>query len=430
MPNAEGTVTMRRTDVVIVGAGPNGLSVAAHLAQSDVPFRIFGRPMENWLTRMPRGMHLKSDGFASSLYQPHGRLTLGEYCRKKNLPYADAGLPVPLDTFCRYGLAFQQKFVPMLEQKMVSAIERSPSGFTVELDSGETVEARRVIVATGITNFNHLPPSLQGLPSTFVSHSSEHADLTPFRGKDVVVVGRGASATDIAVLLQEAGAKVRLVTRKATLGLNSPPSLKQRLLRPQTGLGPSWKSWFFVNFATLFRHLPEKRRLKWVQTHLGPAGCWFIADRMARVPQLLGNTPVGAKAVGNRVLLDLMNGEGRRQTIEADHVIAATGYRPALDRLTFLRPSLRVSIRSTANTPVLSSHFESSVPGLYFVGPIAGNSFGPLMRFAFGAKYAAPRLSRHLIAASGTRDPSQAQANRASDRKLGEGTLAQDGSRQ
>jgi pyruvate/2-oxoglutarate dehydrogenase complex dihydrolipoamide dehydrogenase (E3) component len=134
---------------------------------------------------------------------------------------------------------------------------------------------------------------------------------------------------------------------------------------------------------------------------------------MARVPQLLGNTPVGAKAVGNRVLLDLMNGEGRRQTIEADHVIAATGYRPALDRLTFLRPSLRVSIRSTANTPVLSSHFESSVPGLYFVGPIASNSFGPSMRFAFGAKYAAPRLSRHLIAASGTRDPSQAQANRA-----------------
>lgn len=394
-------MTVPRTDVVIVGAGPNGLSIAAHLSQSDVPFRIFGKPMETWLTRMPRGMHLKSDGFASRLYQPQGRLTLGEYCREKDLAYADSGLPIPLDTFCRYGLAFQQKFVPMLEQKMVSGMDRSPSGFVVELNTGERVEARRVVVATGLSNFSYLPPSLHGLPSAFVSHSSEHADLTPFRDKDVVVLGGGASATDIAVLLQEARAKVRLVARKATLDLNSPPS--RRLLRPQTGLGPSWKSWFFENCAAVFRHLPERSRLKWVQTYLGPASCWFIADRIARVPQLLGNTPVGAKIVGNRVRLELANDRGH-QTIEADHVIAATGYRPGLERLTFIPPSLRASIRSAANTPVLSSHFESSVTGLYFVGPISANSFGPLMRFACGAKYVAPRLSRHLIATSDRQD--------------------------
>jgi thioredoxin reductase len=415
---------MRRTDVVIVGAGPNGLSIAAHLSQSDVPFRIFGKPMENWLTRMPRGMHLKSDGFASSLYQPEGRLTLGEYCREKDLAYADTGLPIPLDTFCRYGLAFQQKFVPMLEQKVVSAINRSPSGFVVALDTGERVEAHRVVMATGLSNFSYLPPSLRGLPTAFVSHSSEHADLAPFRGKDVVVLGRGASATDIVVLLQEAGAKVRLVARKATLGLQRPASLEERLLRPKTELGPSWKSWFFVNFATVFRHLPERTRLKWVQTYLGPAGCWFIADRIARVPQLLGNTLAGAKVASNRVRLELENDRGR-QTIEADHVIAATGYRPGLERLTFIGPSLRASIRSAANTPVLSSHFESSVAGLYFVGPIAANSFGPLMRFACGAKYAAPRLSRHLIATSARRGPSMAYGVRASD-QLGEATQAQD----
>ena len=78
--------------------------------------------------------------------------------------------------------------------------------------------------------------------------------------------------------------------------------------------------------------------------------------------------------------------------------IAATGYRPRLDRLTFLPPSLRASLSSVVNTPILSSHFQSSMAGLYFVGPIAANSFGPLMRFAFGAKYTARRLSQHLAA--------------------------------
>lgn len=419
---------MRQTDVVIVGAGPNGLSIAAHLSQSDVPFRVFGKPMENWLTRMPRGMHLKSDGFASSLYQPQGRLTLGEYCREEALAYADSEFPIPLDTFCRYGLAFQQKFVPMLEQKVVSEINRTSSGFAVELDTGEGVEARRIVIATGISNFSYLPPPLRGLPSAFVSHSSEHADLTPFRDKDVVVLGRGASATDIAVLLQEAGARVRLVARKSTLGLQSPPSLKQRLLRPKTGLGPMWRSWFFVNCATVFRHLPERCRLEWVKTYLGPAGCWFMADRIARVPQLLGTTPVGAKVVGNRVWLELANDRGH-QTIEADHVIAATGYRPELESLKFIQPSLRASIRSAANTPVLSSHFESSVAGLYFVGPIAANTFGPLMRFACAAKYVAPRLSRHLVATSERQGHSMVHGVRASS-QLGEAKMAEDSRQQ
>ena len=392
---------LQTTDVAIVGAGPYGLSIAAHLSHLGVPYRIFGKPMETWLTHMPRGMHLKSDGFASNVYHPEGRLTLGQYCRERRLPYADTGLPVPLDTFCGYGLSFQQQFVSTLEQKLVTAIDRNASGFALKLDSGETLAARRVIVATGISHFSYVPPSIEGLPRTFVSHSSQHADLTPFRGSDVVVLGRGASAVDVAALLQEAGANARLVARNPVLGLNRPPSLIQRLRAPRTGLGPSWKSWFFSNFATVFHHLPEGRRLKWVQSHLGPAGCWFMAEGIGRVPQLLGYTPVGAQVVGNRVRLELTTDGGRhRHTIEANHVIAATGYRPSLDRLTFIQPSLRASINSLVNTPILSSHFQSSVAGLYFVGPVAANSFGPLMRFAFGADYAARRISRHLAETS------------------------------
>jgi thioredoxin reductase len=385
------------TDVAIVGAGPYGLSIAAHLSALGVPFRIFGKPMENWLAGMPRGMHLKSDGFASNLDDPEGTLTLGRYCRQRSLPYAKSGLPVPLKTFCQYGLAFQRQFVPTLEQEFVTAINRIGSGFIVKLEGGDTVAARRVVVATGISHFSHMPPALAGLSPKFVSHSSAHADLTPLKGRDVVVLGGGASAIDIAALLHECGANATLVARKRVLQVHNPPSLWQRLRAPQTGIGPSWKSWFFTDCATIFHRLPERIRLEWVRTYLGPAAGWFMNDRISHVPQLLGYELIGAEVLGDRLRLDLTR-DGRHFGIEADHLIAATGYQPGLERLPFLPASLRASIRSVEDTPILSSRFESSVAGLYFVGPIAANSFGPVMRFGFGAKYASRRLSRHLAA--------------------------------
>jgi hypothetical protein len=85
-----------------------------------------------------------------------------------------------------------------------------------------------------------------------------------------------------------------------------------------------------------------------------------------------------------------------QRTLVADHIIAATGYKVDLRRLSFLDWELQARIQSVEQTPVLSSNFESSLPGLYFVGASAANSFGPLLRFAFGAEFAARRLSRHL----------------------------------
>jgi cation diffusion facilitator CzcD-associated flavoprotein CzcO len=95
------------TDIAIIGAGPYGLSLAAHLRAHGRDFRIFGDPMVMWRNRMPKGMRLKSEGFASSLYDPGGTFTLARYCAENDLPYADVGLPVPLETFTRYGLEFR-----------------------------------------------------------------------------------------------------------------------------------------------------------------------------------------------------------------------------------------------------------------------------------------------------------------------------------
>jgi len=397
---------MNTRDVAIIGAGPYGLSIAAHLKTLGVNFRIFGSPMHTWLTHMPRGMRLKSEGFASSLYDPGSTFTLEVYCKEKGIPYGHLGHPVPLEVFTSYGLEFQRRFVPELENKIVSQLQRSPEGFRIRLEEGETLTARRVVMAVGLTYYEYLPPELAGLPETFVTHSSRHSDIDKFRGRDVAVVGAGASALDLAALLHQAGARVQVLARKPIIRFHDPPkklepSLLDQLRHPITGIGPGWKLFFFANAPLLFRRMPLNYRLDRVKRILGPAPCWFVKEQVVGKVGLLVDVKIAeAKVLNDKVCLQLIDGAGTKKTITADHVIAATGYRVDLRRVGFLDGDLESTLRSVDHTPVLSSNFESSVPGLYFVGASAANTFGPLLRFAFGAGFTARRLSKHLAKSS------------------------------
>ena len=351
---------------------------------------------------MPKGMMLKSDGFASSLSDPNSEFTLQRFCKARGIEYADTGIPVALDTFSDYGNAFAKRMVPELEDKLVSQIASAAEGFLVRLEDGEQVKARRVVLAVGITHFAYIPDELRGLPPELLSHSFAHASLEAFRGRRVAVIGGGSSAIDLAVLLREAGAEVQLISRKKELKFHSKPnstkrSLWQRIRNPQSGLGPGLKSRFFCDAPRLFRHMPEKWRLQTVRTHLGPSGGWFIKDRlMEQVPLLLGFVVEQATMKGQAACLMLRGVDGSSREVLADHVIAATGYKVDTERLAMLSSDIRTRIKTLDGSPELSSTFESSVPGLYFVGVSAANSFGPLMRFAFGADFAARNIMRAL----------------------------------
>jgi thioredoxin reductase len=390
-------------DVAIIGAGPYGLSLAAFLAARNVDFQIFGEPMQFWRDHMPAGMHLKSDGFASNLYDPKNSYTLQRYCHEQEIEYSDTMLPVELATFVKYGITFKARFLPNSRTSNVLNIDKISNDFSLRLDNGEVVTAQKVVVATGIRSFRYIPPCLNSLSSEHVTHSSEYHDLAPFRNRDVVVVGAGASATDVAALLLDNGAKVQLVARQQVVRFHNAGGAKrswlQTLRHPSSGIGPGLRARFYCDAPWLFHYLPEQLRLLVVQRTLGPAGGWFMKDKViGRIPLPVRSSLEGARVERDRVHLKIQGVEGTSHELVADHVISATGYKLDLQRLDFLASEIRNGLNSIDNTPVLSSSMESSVPGLYFAGAITANSFGPVMRFAFGARFAAKRLAGALAA--------------------------------
>jgi hypothetical protein len=146
-----------------------------------------------------------------------------------------------------------------------------------------------------------------------------------------------------------------------------------------------------------FHYLPESLRLEAVRRVLGPSGAWFVKEKViGRVPLHLGCTLERAEIRNGKVRLHLRGADGGEHEIITEHVIAATGYKVDLKRLKFVSSEIRSGLDVVGGAPVLSSSFESSIPNLYFAGITAANSFGPVMRFAFGAGFAARTITRAL----------------------------------
>lgn len=402
------------TQVAIIGAGPYGLALAAHLRARKIPFRIFGDPMESWIRYMPQGMYLKSEGFASNIAHPDGKYTLETFCRQSGLPYASSGQPVSVEMFASYGLWFQDAVVPQVEPTAVTSVRSESGAFEIVLATGEVLPAQQVVVAAGHVAHRYVPPELRDAPADRLSHSADHRDFQRFAGKDVAVVGAGQSALETAALLREGGANPVVLVRKESVAWHESPfseqapkrdgwgALRDRLPRPAAPLGAGWRLWFYSELPMVFFRLPEATRLRLVREVLGPAGGWWLRDRVeGHVTVLPSHTVVGVSPADGKVRLRLAGAGIEGEDLVVDELIAATGYRVDVDRLTFLDPALRAQLRRVQQAPRLSSSFESSVPGLYFVGLAAANNFGPLMRFVCGTGFAARRVTGHVSRARG-----------------------------
>jgi thioredoxin reductase len=389
-------------DVAIIGAGPYGLSIAAHLGARGIDFRIFGEPMQTWRRNMPPGMFLKSDGKGSDISDPGEDFTLAEFCRTFRVPYDPTHIPVKLETFAAYGDAFQQRFAPRVERRQLTRLERSGERFDLHFDDGEWLTARHVIISVGVVPLQYVPDMFATLPAELVSHSSEFGSLERLDGRDVTIVGAGSSALDLAALSLERGTPVTVVTRAERVVFHGEPStvrrdLLSRIREPDSKMGAGWVLRICDDAPWFIHALPDRLRLKILNKMLGPSGGYFVRDKVLGEATLkCGRTILSAAVGGDKVLLRTQAADGSQETIASDHLILATGYRPDVEKLAFLSGEIRRGLELIEKAPVLSRNFESSVPGLYFAGFMAAPSFGPVMRFVAGTPHPARQLARHL----------------------------------
>lgn len=382
-------------EVVIIGAGPYGLSIATHLKAAKIATRIFGDTMGFWRRNMPNGMKLRSPWRASHLDDPNKEHSLDNFAREHEIAKVEN---LPLADFVRYGEWFQRRSVPDVDTRMVRRVGFGPSGFRTQLADGDSIDSKCVVVAMGLTNQAYKPAEFDGLPSSLVSHSGDVVNPADFRGRRVAVIGRGQSACESAVLLHEAGAEVEQIARGDVRWIGAEAGQVQHrdwlfrvreALQAPSAIGPFPYNWL-VDLPMLLHHLPPELRERIALLNLRPAASAWLKARAVGMRINPGRTIVAAKAKGdNHIDLQLDTG-----TTTYDHVVLATGYRTNVGKLGILADEVLAQVAHRGNYPVLSAGFESSVAGLHFVGSPAVGSFGALPRFVAGAGFAARRVTQ------------------------------------
>ncbi|HUB36240.1 MAG TPA: FAD-dependent oxidoreductase [Solirubrobacteraceae bacterium] len=406
----------RAAPVVVIGAGPHGLSALAYLRAAGFSTIAFGRTLDFWRETMPAGMVLRSSPRASNIDEPSGKLRLKHFWAERGQDSADIRF-VDIADFIDYGEWFQRQVVPDLDSRMVSRLERRGGEFVLTLDDGEQLGAARVVVAAGLRPFAEVPPPFSELPAGLVTHTSASPDLRDFAGRSVAVIGGGQSSLESAALLSEAGAQVQVLVRApeiwwltygwfgkdgpvlpppATPGPPSEPSWRIRKglywRGAPTEVGPRFLDWIGAA-PDVCRRLPRSVRAPLTYKCVRAAGAYWLPDRLREVDISLHVAVRRARVRDGRVELELDDGARRA----FDHVFLGTGYRMDVRRYPFLAPELAAELRVKAGAPVLRTGLQSSITGLHFTGAAATGSFGPAMRFVVGTCYTGPALTQGLL---------------------------------
>jgi lysine/ornithine N-monooxygenase len=385
-----------RLDVAVIGAGPFGLSVAAHLARRRV--RAYGRPMETWRTRMPPDMRLRSDWDETNLSAPQDRGSIDAWAKAVGEPREE---PIPLQKFLRYADWFRETLVPENDPSDVVQLERGGGVFRVTTAAGGEADARDVVLAVGVTPFPHAPPPFDAFIGDGVWFAIDHQDYDAYRGRRVIVVGGGQGGLEAAALARRAGAEVEIIIRSQLRWFTDREPyrprgrLQQRLYRvayPVVGYGPPPLNRLALH-PDAFAALPERARRAVARRILRAGGSPWVRDQIeGKVTVTEGTSVQRLERIDDGLRLSLSDGTGR----VAAAVVVSAGFRFGLDRLAFLSPAVRDAVAVHEGWPMLDRHFRSSDPHLLFVGFAAERRFGPIARFVNGSRFSAYRVAEGL----------------------------------
>ena len=399
-PNLRLRSRVQIKEIVVIGAGPYGLSTAAYLHAAGIEPYVIGKSMAFWKNNMPGGMLLRSKNEASNIAAPQKHLSIAAYEKAIGRRIAD---PLPIEDFIAYGEWFQKQVAPKLDTRQVQNVSHNGSAFELTLEDGESMQAKAVVLALGIGLFLHRPEQFCAIPRELAPHSSDLSDFSRFRGKRVAVLGKGQSALEYAALLHENHAEVEILTRASALifrpfawrkhifrKLTSGPllGLSYRII-PPTDLGDVRTARKMANPDLFRRQSPEVQQAL-LNACARPIGAYWLQPRLKEVPVRTSVGVTGVVRTGAGLKLALSDGT----TDQVDSVVLATGYRIDISKYDILDSSLTQQIQRTPDGyPVLDTSLQTSVDGLYMVGVIAEKTLGPTLRFVTGTSNAGPRLA-------------------------------------
>ena len=376
---------MEAVTLLVIGAGPYGVAVAARAMERGIDTLVIGHPMGFWKKQMPEGMFLRSG--PDWHLDASGVHTFEAFLEDRGLSPSDID-PVPIAVFLDYAAWFERAKRVSVRDRLVSRLHRDEDGFVVSLEDGTQIAADSVVAAPGIGYFLQLPAWAATLPEGVGAHTCDLVRFEDLAGARVLIVGGRQSAYEWAALSGEHGAaRVDIVHR------HDVPRFER-------------VSWRFVDEymdATIripgwWRDLPRTEqeaisRRFWEVGRLTLE--WWLTPRLAgdRFHLWPGAQVVGAGPLADGALVTLSNGE----RLHVDRVLFATGYKAEMARVPYLAELLPgIAVRD--GSPALDVHFQSSVPGLYCPGFVATRDFGPFFGFTKGCPAAAALIVDGLLA--------------------------------